>query len=74
MPPEYGGTKGTTKTAMPSYATFLIVLLTLLVVAIAVGGFFAYRRVHANMRSMIEDYRRLDDHDDVGQSTQLTQL
>jgi hypothetical protein len=74
VPPEYGGTKGTHTSSMPGYAKFLIVLLTLLVIAIGVGGFFAYRRVHNNMRSMIEDYRRLDDHDDGDQSNQMTQL
>jgi hypothetical protein len=62
VPPEFGGLKGSSHSSskLSGGIVALIVILVLVVVGVAVGGFVAYRRTHDHMRTMLEDYRRLD--------------
>jgi hypothetical protein len=38
----------------------VVVILVLVVVGLAVGGVIAYRRAHSNMKTMLEDYRKME--------------
>ncbi len=69
VPAANGGTAGTGGSTggggegASSGLVAVVVILVLVVVGLVIGGVVAYRRVHRNMQTMLDDYRRMDTAD-----------